>query len=109
MKSVLYNHFDHAPNHTLDKYTIYHLFDDDGNQLLENRDGFFVPVSADKGVYSSAIGFGLGITLSDFNGDHWPDLFISNDYFEKDYLYINQSGEGFIESSNNYFDALSMG
>jgi hypothetical protein len=82
---------------------------DDGNQLLENRDGFFVPVSAEKGVYSSAIGFGLGITLSDFNGDYWPDLFISNDYFEKDYLYINQSGLGFIESSNNYFDALSMG
>ncbi len=82
---------------------------EDGNQLLENRDGFFVPVSAEKGVYSSAIGFGLGITLSDFNGDHWPDLFISNDYFEKDYLYISQSGEGFIESSNNYFDALSMG
>ncbi len=82
---------------------------EDGNQLLENRDGFFVPVSSEKGVYSSAIGFGLGITLSDFNGDHWPDLFISNDYFEKDYLYINQSGEGFIESSNSYFDALSMG
>ena len=82
---------------------------EDGNQLLENRDGFFVPVSREKGVYSSAIGFGLGITLSDFNGDHWPDLFISNDYFEKDYLYINQSGEGFIESSNSYFDALSMG
>ena len=81
----------------------------DGNQLLENRDGFFVPVSAEKGVYSSVIGFGLGITLSDFNGDHWPDLFISNDYFEKDYLYINQRGKGFTESSNSYFDALSMG
>ena len=82
---------------------------EDGNQLLENRDGFFVPVSAEKGVYSSAIGFGLGITLSDFNGDHWPDLFISNDYFEKDYLYINQNGSGFKESSDSYFDALSMG
>jgi hypothetical protein len=82
---------------------------EDGNQLLENRDGFFVSVSAEKGVYSSAIGFGLGITLSDFNGDHWPDLFISNDYFEKDYLYINQDGSGFKESSDNYFDALSMG
>jgi len=81
----------------------------DGNQLLENRDGFFVPVSSEKGVYSSSIGFGLGITLSDFNGDHWPDLFISNDYFEKDYLYINQSGAGFKESSESYFDALSMG
>ena len=82
---------------------------EDGNQLLENRDGFFVPVSAEMGVYSSAIGFGLGITLSDFNGDHWPDLFISNDYFEKDYLYINQDGRGFQESSDSYFDALSMG
>ena len=82
---------------------------EDGNQLLENRNGFFVPVSSEKGVYSSAIGFGLGITLSDFNGDHWPDLFISNDYFEKDYLYINQRGTGFIESSDTYFDALSMG
>ena len=82
---------------------------EDGNQLLENRDGIFVPVSSEKGVYSSAIGFGLGITLSDFNGDHWPDLFISNDYFEKDYLYINQSGRGFTESSDSYFDALSMG
>jgi hypothetical protein len=82
---------------------------EDGNQLLENRDGFFVPVSAEEGVYSSAIGFGLGITLSDFNGDHWPDLFISNDYFEKDYLYINQDGNGFQESSDSYFDALSMG
>ena len=36
-----------------------------------------------------AIGFGLGITMSDFNGDLWPDLFISNDFFEKDYLYLN--------------------
>ena len=82
---------------------------EDGNQLLENRDGFFVPVSADKGVSSSAIGFGLGITLSDFNGDHWPDLFISNDYFEKDYLYINQDGRGFKVSSDSDFDALSIG
>ena len=82
---------------------------DEGNQLLENRDGYFVPVSSEKGVFSSAIGFGLGITLSDFNGDFWPDLFISNDYFEKDYLYLNDSGKGFIESSDQYFDALSMG
>ena len=53
---------------------------DDGNQLLENVDNRFFNVSSDKGVFSSNIGFGLGITMSDFNGDLWPDLFISNDF-----------------------------
>ena len=82
---------------------------DDGNQLLENIDNIFYNVSSDKGIYSSNIGFGLGITMSDFNGDLWPDLFISNDFFEKDYLYLNNYGQGFSEESSKYFDALSMG
>ena len=82
---------------------------DDGNQLLENIDNRFFNVSSDKGVFSSNIGFGLGITMSDFNGDLWPDLFISNDFFEKDYLYLNNNGNGFSEESSTYFDALSMG
>ena len=47
--------------------------------------------------------------MSDFNGDLWPDLFISNDFFEKDYLYLNNYGQGFSEESSKYFDALSMG
>jgi hypothetical protein len=83
--------------------------DPDGNRLLENRDGFFVNVSEQTGIYSSKIGFGLGITLSDFNNDHWPDLFISNDFFEKDYLYLNNQKGGFEESGDLYFNALSMG
>ena len=81
----------------------------DGNKLLENINNKFQNVSSQKGIYSSNIGFGLGITLSDFNGDLWPDLFISNDFFEKDYLYLNKNGEGFSEESSNYFDAISMG
>jgi len=81
----------------------------DGNQLLENRNNKFENISSDKGIFSSNIGFGLGITLSDFNGDLWPDLFISNDFFEKDYLYLNNNGNGFSEESLTYFDALSMG
>ena len=60
-------------------------------------------------MYNSAIGFGLGITVSDFNNDNWPDIFISNDFFEKDYLYINSQNGSFIESSDYYFDTLSMG
>ncbi|MDA0773834.1 MAG: VCBS repeat-containing protein [Bacteroidetes bacterium] len=80
-----------------------------GNKFLENRDGYFVDVTQKVGMYTSAIGFGLGITISDFNNDTWPDLFISNDFFEKDYLYINNQKGGFDEVSESYFDALSMG
>jgi hypothetical protein len=83
--------------------------DTEGNRLLENRDGYFVNVSEEAGIYSSKIGFGLGITLSDFNNDLWPDLFISNDFFEKDYLYINNQKGGFDEMGDIYFNATSMG
>lgn len=83
--------------------------DAEGNRLLENRNGFFVNVSEEAGIYSSKIGFGLGITLSDFNNDLWPDLFISNDFFEKDYLYINNQNGGFDEMGDTYFNATSMG
>ena len=83
--------------------------DTEGNRLLENRNGYFVNVSEKAGIYSSKIGFGLGITLSDFNNDLWPDLFISNDFFEKDYLYINNQKGGFDEMGDTYFNATSMG
>lgn len=80
-----------------------------GNKFLENKNGYFVDITEKAGMFNSAIGFGLGITVSDFNNDTWPDLFISNDFFEKDYLYINSKNGTFVESSDIYFDALSMG
>lgn len=80
-----------------------------GNKLLENIDGKFVDVTQSAGIYSSKIGFGLGITLSDYNNDGWTDLFISNDFFEKDYLYINNKDGTFSEESENFFQSLSLG
>ncbi len=68
-----------------------------GDKLMENRDGKFYDVSEAAGIYGSVIGFGLGITISDFNNDRWPDIFISNDFFERDYLYINQQNGTFQE------------
>ena len=80
-----------------------------GNKFFENRDNKFYDVTTGVGMYSSSIGFGLGITISDFNNDSWPDLFISNDFFEKDYLYLNTTEGGFDELSDTYFESLSMG
>lgn len=83
--------------------------DPEGNKLMRNDDGFFVDVSEVAGIYSSKIGYGLGITVSDFNLDDYPDIFISNDFFEKDYMYINQQNGTFTESSDTCFSSLSMG
>ena len=83
--------------------------DPEGNKFLRNENGIFVDISKEAGIYSSAIGFGLGITLSDFNNDSWPDIYISNDFFERDYLYLNDQNGGFTEALEKNFSSISMG
>ncbi|MEP7142783.1 MAG: VCBS repeat-containing protein [Ferruginibacter sp.] len=34
-------------------------------------------------------GFGLGVSVSDFNNDGWPDLYVSNDFISNDELWLN--------------------
>lgn len=80
-----------------------------GNKFLRNDGGKFTDITNQAGIYSSKIGFGLGITLGDFNNDNWTDIFISNDFFERDYLYINDSLGGFTEHLEDYFESISMG
>ncbi|SOD95596.1 VCBS repeat-containing protein [Spirosoma fluviale] len=58
----------------------------------------FVDVSEEAGIYGSLIGFGLGITIGDVNDDNWLDIYISNDFYERDYLYINNHDGTFRES-----------
>ena len=80
-----------------------------GNKLLRNDNGFFVDISKEAGIYTSDIGFGLGVTIGDINLDGWSDMFISNDFFEKDYLYINNQNGTFSESLEDYLNEISMG
>ncbi len=79
------------------------------NQLIETGNLLFEDVSEKAGIYGSAIGFGLGVTIGDVNNDGWPDIFVSNDFFEKDYLYINNKNGSFTESVESYISELSMG
>lgn len=68
-----------------------------GDRLFRNDDGKFTDVSLESKIYQGRIGYGLGITSSDINNDGYPDLYISNDFFENDYLYINQKDGTFKE------------
>ncbi len=69
-----------------------------GDKLYRNDDGLFVDVSEEAGIYGSEIGFGLGVTVGDVNRDGWQDIYVSNDFFERDYLYINAGDGTFSES-----------
>ncbi|MBV6645876.1 MAG: VCBS repeat-containing protein [Cyclobacteriaceae bacterium] len=79
-----------------------------GDKFYLNDDGKFIDVSDQVGVFGSVIGFGLGITLMDINEDYWTDIYVSNDFFERDYLYINQGGKHFTEELEKYFDQISV-
>lgn len=68
-----------------------------GDKLFENQNGKFVEVSQEKNIFSGEIGYGLDFSFSDINFDGYPDLFVGNDFFENDYLYINQKGKSFQE------------
>src|SRR5690606_12528669 len=69
-----------------------------GDKLYRNDGESFTDVTHEAGIYNSMIGFGLGVSVSDLNGDMLPDIYISNDFWERDYLYLNQgasaSGNG---------------
>lgn len=79
-----------------------------GDKLLRNDNGHFVDVSEQANIYGSLIGFGLGVTVGDVNGDHYPDLYISNDFFERDYLYINQKDGTFKEELETWIQHTSL-
>ena len=65
-----------------------------GDKLLRNNgDGSFTDVSREAGILQNPIGFGLSATVSDLNGNGWPDIYVTNDFMERDYMYINQ-GDG---------------
>ena len=79
-----------------------------GDKLFRNDNGHFTDVSESAGIYGSLIGFGLGITIGDVNNDNWLDIYISNDFYERDYLYINQKNGTFKEDLENEMPHISL-
>ena len=78
-----------------------------GDKLFLNDNGKFIDVSEKAGIYGSVIGFGLGVTVGDANDDGWMDIYVSNDFFERDYLYLNNKDGTFSESLEDMIKSIS--
>ncbi|MFH5832043.1 VCBS repeat-containing protein [Halalkalibaculum sp. DA384] len=107
--------FDYDKDGDLDLYLLNHSFHSEntrgraqmlrqktdslaGDRLYRNEGKTFVDVTERSGIYSSSLGYGLGIAVADINRDGWPDIYIGNDYHEDDYLYINNRDGTFTEA-----------
>jgi enediyne biosynthesis protein E4 len=79
-----------------------------GDHLYKNDNGFFKEVTSQAGIHGGLISFGLGVSVSDINQDGWPDVFVSNDSYERDYLYINQKNGSFKDEMEQWFQHTSF-
>jgi len=83
-----------------------------GHKLMRNDNGHFTDVSEQAGIAGTKIAYGLGVSVSDLNGDMYPDIYISNDFYERDYLYINQRNGTFKDELSDrigHISSSSMG
>ncbi|MEK6478988.1 VCBS repeat-containing protein [Catalinimonas sp. 4WD22] len=79
-----------------------------GDKLYQNNGGRFSDVSESANIYSSVIGFGLGILTSDLDKDGWTDIYVCNDFFERDYIYMNNGDGTFREALPAQMPSISM-
>ena len=85
-----------------------HVRDRFGGAKLFRHDGErFTDVSEAAGIHSPEVAFGLGIAVADVNRDGWPDVYVSNDFFERDYLYVNKGDGTFSESLDRQMPVVS--
>jgi len=79
-----------------------------GDHLFRNDNGHFTEITKSAGIHGSLISFGLGVSVGDINDDGYADIFVSNDSYERDYLYINQKNGTFKDEMEDWFGHTSF-
>ncbi len=104
-------------NHSIQKYTAgvqdnpelrKQKNPDYASKLYRNDNNHFTNVSDEAGIFSNVLTFGLGIAVSDFNNDGWPDISVSNDFNEPDYFFENNKNGTFTEKLASTMDNISL-
>ncbi len=93
----LLNHAVHSVR-SFDKVTARDQPDSLAGDFLFENNGVgkpFQDVSAKAGIFQAPMGYGLGVAVADMNNDGWEDIYVSNDFHEDDYLYLNTQRGGF--------------
>ncbi|MBK5270124.1 MAG: CRTAC1 family protein, partial [Bacteroidia bacterium] len=81
------------------------------NKLFRNDNGKFTEIGKQAGINHS-FGYALSVIATDLNNDGWEDIFVSNDYADNDYMFINQKNGTFkdeVKSMTNHLSLFSMG
>ena len=78
------------------------------SRLYRNDNQHYSDVSEQCGIINNVLSFGLGLAISDVNNDGWPDVYVSNDFNEQDYLYINNRNGTFSEQLSKSMDETSL-
>jgi hypothetical protein len=104
-------------NHSIQKYTAgvqdnpalrKERNPDYATKLYRNDNNHFTNVSDQSGITSNVLTFGLGVAIADYNNDGWPDISISNDFNEPDYLFMNNRNGTFTEQLSKAMDPISL-
>tara|TARA_R110002050_G_scaffold104052_6_gene213342 strand:- start:46200 stop:49472 length:3273 start_codon:yes stop_codon:yes gene_type:complete len=83
-----------------------------GDRLYRNDNFKFNDVSENAGIYGSAMGYGLSVSVSDLDNNGYPDIYVSNDFHENDYVYYNNGNGTFKEAAEEtmgHTSTFSMG
>ena len=83
-----------------------------GLRLFQQANGRFQDITEKVGISGSALSYGLGLGIADFNQDGWLDFYVSNDYTIPDYLYLNNGNGTFtdkLRESIGHTSQFSMG
>ncbi|MCH2083584.1 MAG: VCBS repeat-containing protein [Saprospiraceae bacterium] len=76
------------------------------SHFYKNENGQFIDVTADAGLLRAS--FGLGLVVSDINNDGWLDIYMANDYFIPDAMFINQKNGSFFDEIKSRTSQVSF-